>query len=51
MIGADAFEKSKHEKTLLRLLLKGDKEIETGEGYDLDTVLSEADAFLTGEPL
>ena len=50
MIGIDAYEKSEHEKDLLRLLARGDKEIEIGEGYDLDTVLAEADAFLAKEP-
>lgn len=46
MIGVEAYEKSEHEKALLRLLAIGDREIELGEGYDLDTVLSEADALL-----
>jgi len=32
------------------LLAKGDREIETGQGYDLDTVLAEADAILSKEP-
>ena len=50
MIGVDAYEKSEHEKELLRLLAKGDKEIEIGEGYDLDAVLAEADALLAEEP-
>ncbi|RPI75180.1 MAG: type II toxin-antitoxin system Phd/YefM family antitoxin [Desulfobacteraceae bacterium] len=50
MIGIDAYEKSEHDKELLRLLARGDKEIEIGEGYDLDTVLAEADAFLAKEP-
>lgn len=50
MIGVDAYEKSEHEKELLRLLAKGDKEIEKGEGYDLDSVLAEADALLAKEP-
>jgi prevent-host-death family protein len=49
MIGVEAYEKSEHEKELLRLLAKGEREIEIGEGYDLDTVLSEADSFLTKE--
>jgi len=49
MIGVDAYEKSEHEKELLRLLAKGDREIEIGEGYDLDTVLAEADALLAKE--
>lgn len=46
IIGVEAYEKSEHEKELLRLLAKGDKEIELGEGYDLDTVLAEADTLL-----
>jgi hypothetical protein len=32
-------------------LAKGDMEIEIGEGYDLDTVLAEADLILSKEPL
>ncbi len=51
MIGVDAYEKSEHEKELLRLLAKGEREIEIGEGYDLDDVLAEADSFLTKDPL
>lgn len=50
MMGVDAYEKSEHEKELLRLLAKGDREIETGKGYDLDTVLGEADDLLAEEP-
>jgi prevent-host-death family protein len=50
IIGVDAYEKSEHEKELLRLLAKGDREIEMGIGYDLDTVLAEADAILSKEP-
>ena len=48
IISVDAYEKSEHEKELLRLLAKGDREI--GEGYDLDTVLAEADVLLAKEP-
>ena len=47
IIGVEAYEKSEHEKEILRLLAKGEKEIESGEGYDLDTVLSEADSILS----
>jgi len=32
IIGVEAYEKSEHDKELLRLLAKGDKEIEMGEG-------------------
>ncbi len=45
IIGVEAYEKAE-----LRLLAKGDKEIEIGEGYDLDTVLAEADLILSQEP-
>ena len=50
IFGVDAYEEFEHEKELLLLLARGDKEIETGQGYDLDTVLSEADALLAKEP-
>ena len=50
MIGVDAYEESEHEKELLRLLAKGELEIEIGQGYDLDTVLAEADVLLSEEP-
>ena len=50
IIGVDAYEESEHEKELLRLLVRGDREIENGHGYDLDTVLAEADALLAKEP-
>ena len=49
MIGVEAYEKSEHEKELLWLLAKGEREIESGEGYDLDAVLLEADALLARE--
>jgi prevent-host-death family protein len=50
MISVEAYEKSENEKEILRLLAKGDREIEIGEGYDLDTVLTEADSLLAKEP-
>ena len=50
IIGVKAYEKSEHDKELLRLLANGDKEVEKGDGYDLDTVLSEADLLLNKEP-
>jgi prevent-host-death family protein len=49
LIGVEAYEKYEHDKELLRLLAIGEKEIEIGEGYDLDTVLAEADSFLNRE--
>ena len=50
IIGVEAYEKSEHDKEILRLLAKGDREIEIGEGYDLDSVLAEADLILSQEP-
>jgi prevent-host-death family protein len=50
IISVEAYEKSEHEKEILRLLAKGDREIEMGEGYDLDAVLTEADSLLAEEP-
>ena len=50
IIGVEAYEKSEHDKEILRLLAKGDREIEKGEGYDLDSVLAEADLILSKEP-
>ena len=47
MQSVEAFEQSEHDKELLRLLAKGEREIETGAGYDLEAVLAEADLILT----
>ena len=49
IIGVEAYEKAEHDKEILRLLAKGDKEIEVGKGYDLDRVLAEADLILSQE--
>ncbi|MBI5232908.1 MAG: type II toxin-antitoxin system Phd/YefM family antitoxin [Deltaproteobacteria bacterium] len=46
IVSVEEYEHSRHELELLRILARGEKEIETGESYDLDTVLSEADALL-----
>ena len=51
MQSVETFEQSEHEKELLRLLAKGEKEIEIGEGYDLEAVLAEADLILSGKQL
>jgi prevent-host-death family protein len=50
MQSVESFEQSEHDKELLRLLAKGEREIEIGEGYDLETVFAEADLILTGKP-
>ena len=50
MLSVEAFEQSERDRELLRLLVKGEREIEAGEGHDLDSVLAEADALLAEEP-
>ena len=50
MLSVETFKQSEHERELLTLLAKGEREIGIGEGYDLEAVLAEADSLLTGEP-
>jgi prevent-host-death family protein len=49
MLSVEAYESSERDKELLRLLAKGEREIEAGEGYDLDSILADADALLAEE--
>ena len=49
MLSVETYERSERDRELLRLLAKGEKEIEAGKGYDLDSVLAEADALLAEE--
>ena len=51
MLGVDAYEELEHDKEILRLLTKGEREIDAGKGYDLDIILAEADAIINKEPL
>jgi prevent-host-death family protein len=46
IVSTETYEHSQHELELLRLLARGEKEIEAGKGYDLDAVFAEADALL-----
>ena len=45
----DAYEKSEHERELLRILAVGEKEIADGAGHSLSSVMKEADALLKGD--
>ena len=49
MLSVDEFERVEHERQLLRLLARGEREIAEGNGYDLETVLAEADAILADD--
>lgn len=46
MVSVEDYEHSRHELEILRLLARGEKEIKKGKGYDLETVLSDADDLL-----
>ena len=47
MLSVDAYEKSKQEREILKLLALGEREIAVGKGFDLDDVLAEADELLS----
>ena len=49
MVSMQVYEESQHELDILRLLARGEKEIEAGVGYELQEVLKEADRFLETE--
>jgi prevent-host-death family protein len=49
MLSVEEYERSENERQILRLLARGDREVAAGEGFDLDTVLAEADEFLAKE--
>lgn len=48
LMSVEAYERSQSELDILRLLAKGEKEIERGRGHSLDDVLKEADKLLIG---
>ena len=49
LMSIDAFERSASERELLLLLARGEKEIASGAGHSLDSVLAEADKLLAEE--
>ena len=49
LLSLEAYERSRQEREILRLLAQGEKEIALGKGYSLDSVLKEADEMLEGE--
>ena len=50
MVSMKEYEHTQHELEILRLLARGEQEIEEGKGVDLKTVLAEADALLAEQP-
>jgi prevent-host-death family protein len=46
LVGIEAYQRQERERTILRLLAKGEREIRAGRGTDLEAVLAEADDLL-----
>jgi prevent-host-death family protein len=46
MVSMEVYKNAQHEIDILHLLARGEKEIATGTGYELDDVLKEADLYL-----
>jgi len=46
MVSIEEYERSEHERELLRLLVQGDKEVTEGKGHTLEDVLKDADRIL-----
>jgi prevent-host-death family protein len=46
MMSAEAYARAEHDRELLQLLARGEKEIAAKKGHSLDAVLAEADALL-----
>jgi len=42
MVSAEEYERAEHDREILMLLARGEKEIKEGKGNDLETVLAEA---------
>jgi prevent-host-death family protein len=46
MLSTKRYARTQRELEILRLLARGEAEIEAGQGYDLESVLAEADELL-----
>ena len=46
LVSVGAYERNQHDFEILRLLARGEADIEAGVGYDLETVMAEAEALL-----
>lgn len=46
MVSMKEYEQTQHELEILRLLARGERDIEAGVGFDLDAVLADADVLL-----
>jgi prevent-host-death family protein len=48
VMSPESYERSEHERQILRLLARGEREVAKGKGYDLDAVLADVDELLAG---
>jgi len=46
MVSVEEYERSTHEREILRLLAQGDREVAGRKGYELEDVFKEADRIL-----
>ena len=46
MVSVEEYERSTHEREILRLLAQGDRGVAAGKGYELEDVFKEADRIL-----
>jgi prevent-host-death family protein len=46
IVSIEEYERSNHERELLRLLAQGEKEVAAGKGYELEDVLKKAERIL-----
>ena len=46
LLSIEEYERARQEREILELLVKGDKEIATGVGHELEDVMAEADSIL-----
>jgi prevent-host-death family protein len=46
MVSVEVYERDEHERQILLILARGEREIRTEKGHDLDEVMGEADRLL-----
>jgi prevent-host-death family protein len=46
LVSVEEYERSEHEREILRLLVQGDNEVAAGKGHGLEDVLEDADRIL-----
>jgi prevent-host-death family protein len=49
LVSARSYERTQHELEILRILARGEADIQAGVGYELDEVMTDAREFLAAE--